>query len=544
MAGYEVGSAYLSILPSVTGFAASLGTAVTPAMSAAGITGGNAMGAGMATGGRPSFMAAGGLLSKVFIGAFAAIGASSLVSSAIGWFQETVDAASDLFETQNKVNEVFGDGTAMVIDYARTAASELGQSQQTFLDGASTFGIFGQSAGLAGDELSSFSIDMVGLATDLASFNNTSPEDAIQAIGAALRGESEPIRRYGVLLDDATLKAQAFTLGIYEGTGALTPQQRVLAAHAEILKQTSTQQGDFGRTSGGLANQQRILTAEMENVKVEIGNALLPVMTELFGVFADVGVPILQDLAEWFSSNGDAVRTMVLGIVSGLLAMADGFFAFGAFQSEMTSQWLTLWTNMTQAFLNFTEFMVDAAVQAFGWIPGLGPQLIDAKANFENFRAGVDEKFTSIRTAAQRATEGFNGTRDMIHSLQDTIRSLDGSKATVTLAVNDQNGLLNYYGGRFEFSGGVGRRAGGGDVFANTPYVVGEAGAELFVPDRSGTIYNQAQVAAMGGGGGRGAAPIYVQNPFTGEYLLARVGAVADGRMADAGARAQYAGRA
>lgn len=500
---YEVGAAYLSILPTTDGFARTLGSQLDGPFSTAGRRGGATIGTGVGVGGAAAMGGAGRALGGVFVAAFAAIGGSQIVGSVVGWVSDAIDASSDLVETQNKVAEIFGDGTGAIRSYARTAASELGQSQQTFLDGASAFGIFGQSAGLAGNDLSAFATNMVGLATDLASFNNTSPEDAIEAIGAALRGESEPIRRYGVLLDDATLKARALTLGIYAGTGALTPQQRVLAAHAEILAQTSTQQGDFARTADGWANKQRILTAEMENTKVEVGEALLPVVSELFSVFADVGVPILQDLAGWFSENKEAVREFVLATVRGLLAVVDGFLAFGVFQSEMTSQWLTLWTNMTQAFLNFTEFMVGAAVQAFGWIPELGPRLIDAQARFGEFRAGVDEKFTGIRDAADRATTGFNGARDVIHSLQDTIAELDGSTATVTLAVNDQNGLLHYYGGRFDFSGGVGRRAGGGDVLAGAPYVVGERGAELFVPDRAGTIYTQAQVAAAGGSGPR-----------------------------------------
>src|SRR5574343_101163 len=73
-------------------------------------------------------------------------------------------------------------------------------------------------AGLAGDDLVQFSTGFVGLASDLALFNNTTPEQAIQAIGAALRGESEPLRAYGVLLDDATMRQKALELGLIETT--------------------------------------------------------------------------------------------------------------------------------------------------------------------------------------------------------------------------------------------------------------------------------------------------------------------------------------
>jgi hypothetical protein len=131
---------------------------------------------------------------------------------------------------------------------------------------------------LAVKDLAGFSNDFTALASDLASFNNTTPEQAVQAIGAALRGESEPLRQYGVLLNDAALKAAALELGIYDGSGALTDQQKILAAQKVIFEQTTDAQGDFARTSDGLANSQRTLTAQMDNLQVSIGQALLPVV--------------------------------------------------------------------------------------------------------------------------------------------------------------------------------------------------------------------------------------------------------------------------
>ena len=100
----------------------------------------------------------------------------------------TIEPASDLAETANKINVVFGDAAASINDFAANAATNLGQTQQAALDGAATFGVFGKSAGKSGDDLAEFSTSLVTLSSDLASFYNTSPEQAIEAIGAALRG--------------------------------------------------------------------------------------------------------------------------------------------------------------------------------------------------------------------------------------------------------------------------------------------------------------------------------------------------------------------
>jgi hypothetical protein len=132
---------------------------------------------------------------------------------------KAISAASDLDEAISATRQIFGDAADSVLAFADDAATALGISKQEALDGALVFGTYGKAAGLAGDELSDFTNDFLGLASDLASFRNSSPEEVIEAIGAALRGESEPLRRYGVLLDDATLKAEALALGIYSGNG-------------------------------------------------------------------------------------------------------------------------------------------------------------------------------------------------------------------------------------------------------------------------------------------------------------------------------------
>jgi len=210
----------------------------------------------------------------------------------VGQIKGIISAASDLNEAQNKIQVLFGSSTAQIQNWASTAAKAMGMSTLAATDAAATMGVFGSAAGLTGGKLVDFSTKMAGLASDMASFYNTSPQDAMEAIGAALRGESEPIRRYGVLLDDAQLRQQAFAMGLTNTTKkVLLPQQRVLAAQALILKQTSAAQGDFARTSGGLANQQRILSAEVTNLKAKLGSYLLPIAVKIGTFFTGTLLP-------------------------------------------------------------------------------------------------------------------------------------------------------------------------------------------------------------------------------------------------------------
>jgi hypothetical protein len=213
----------------------------------------------------------------------------SIVSGITNFASSSIQAVSDINETISKTGVVFGETSQEILDWSKTTADSFGMSQQQALDAASTFAIFGKSAGLVGGELNDFSIKMSAMAADLASFHNTSPQEAIEAIGAALRGEAEPLRRYGILLDDATLRQTAMKQGLIRTTKeALTPQTKVLAAYTEILKQSSDAQGDFERTSDSVSNQQKILQARIDNLKTEIGTGLIPVYAELLESINDV----------------------------------------------------------------------------------------------------------------------------------------------------------------------------------------------------------------------------------------------------------------
>jgi hypothetical protein len=184
-----------------------------------------------------------------------------------------VQAASDLNEEVSKAEVIFGDVSDEIKAFAKTADRALGLTQTEALKASSTFATFGKASGLAGKDLSKFSKGATTLASDLASFYNTNADEAITAIGAALRGESEPIRKYGVLLNDATIKAKAMEMGFMSGKGALDLSAKSLASYQVILDQTKDAQGDFARTSDGLAGQQKILKAQFDNLKTTIGEA-------------------------------------------------------------------------------------------------------------------------------------------------------------------------------------------------------------------------------------------------------------------------------
>jgi hypothetical protein len=318
----------------------------------------------------------------------AALGVAAVAAGAAVVGKQLVDSASDLAEVQSKTNVIFGDASEQVSKFAEGAATSLGQSKTAALNAASTFGVFGKVAGLTGKDLGTFSTDLTVLASDLASFANTSPEEAALALGAALRGESEPIRKYGVMLDDAALKAEALAMGIYSGKGPLTAQQKVLAAQAAIMKQTTDAQGDFARTSDGVANQQRIMAAQFENVKAKLGNALIPAFAAAIGFITDKVLPVFSTIANVFEKDGLAG---VLEMVKGKLPeLRDAFVKYAS----------AAWEWIKDAYPPALKAMLGFIYDVGQWLQKTGLPWIA-----EKFQEGVKFLWEWIQEAAPPALE-------------------------------------------------------------------------------------------------------------------------------------------
>ena len=381
---------------------------------------------------------------KANAGAFAIAGGAALVT----FGAKAISAASDFEESTAKIGEIFGDAADSVFDFAEDAAQALGQSKQSVLDAAGTFGTFGKAAGLAGEDLSTFSNDFTGLASDLASFNNTSPEEAVEALGAALRGESEPLRRYGILLDDASMRQKALELGIVSTTkNALTPQQKILAAQALIFEQSADAQGDFERTSGSLANQQRILQAELSNVTVEIGQKLLPVAID-FANFANTTlVPIVKTLADVFGALADGVggATEENDSYAKSVANSNIQMRVGLPLAGKLLDWLGIYKPKTEAAADATEDAADAQKRHAIALKDAVRQMIIAQSGLKDL-----EEATSDASVEWERFLGVLSKEDAWNSLMDKFDRtkeaaydalVNGSAASARRAQQAQNDL-------------------------------------------------------------------------------------------------------
>jgi hypothetical protein len=246
---------------------------------------------------RTSLMAR--VTSRGFMGmAASATGAGAALAGVALAGKKMVDVASDIDESLAKNEQLFGRNAKAVDEWSTTMADKFGISRRAALEAAGSFGSVFETIGLANRPAAEMSTRLSELAGDLASFNNASPEETLDALRSGLLGEAEPMRRFGALLSEARVKQEAYRAGIADTGAELTEQQKVQARYNLILKDTKAAQGDFERTSKGLANQQRILKASVEDVAGSFGKALLPTVKDAVGWINTNAVPAFQGLAD------------------------------------------------------------------------------------------------------------------------------------------------------------------------------------------------------------------------------------------------------
>lgn len=343
----------------------------------------------------------------------------------------SVDQFARLQDATQAAGVVFGDSLPIVQRFADGAAKSLGMSKEAAISASLDFATYGKQLGLTGNDLAGFSTKMATLAGDMASFRGTSPEEAITALGAAFRGEYDPIEKYGVSLSAAKVKAEALRMGLKPVNGELTDQQKVLATQSLILQQTTQAQGDFARSADGVANSQKTVKAETENAQAALGEKLAPAyltvlqalnqviggVTGFISVISDV-IKFLGDYKELLIGVGVALLAMnarmimvnvqmavwltwqsIIGIIEGLKAAWWGLNAamaanpIGAVIAVLAllAAGLVYAYNHSETFRNAVNSLW-AGIQAF---------VADIPAKWEAFRTAVVNAFTNAYNAVQ-----------------------------------------------------------------------------------------------------------------------------------------------
>lgn len=387
------------------------------------------------------------------VGMSIGMGVAGIAANALGkvtdFMGDSVDAASDLGETMSKVSVVFGENSDAVKAWGASAATALGQSQADALGAAATFGNLFVSMGMTSDSSSDMSMNLVELATDLASFNNMSTDEALDKLKAGMLGSAEPMQSLGVNMNAAMVEAKALAMGLAETKDELTPAALAQARYALILEQTTTAQGDFARTSGGLANQQRILDAQMGELSATIGNVLLPVQTAMTTGMNELLTTVLPPLVEFLQSNvmpaftaiGEVLGNSVLPAIQGIIAWFTTLGGTMNAQTDGPFAYLSNWFYENMPRIQKIVETVLSAITAF-WsehgdtIMGVVGWLFEFVVT--NIQDSMKTVMDIVQAILQIITGDFSGAGDTLGGIMDRWRErILGAWAAITTGIKD-----------------------------------------------------------------------------------------------------------
>ena len=265
----------------------------------------------------------------------AGIGFTALGGVAVGAamaLKPMIDKAADVEESISKNRLMFGEASKAVEQFAETSLDAFGVTRREALDATGTFGNLGKAMGMAEADSAAMATTLTGLAGDMSSLHNVRVDEALTALRAGLIGEAEPLRRFGILLDAATIKTKALELGLIGSTKeAVTPAIKSQASYALILEKGAVAMGDFTRTSDSAVNQQKKLSGAWDDLQIQIGEKLLPQFTRLVTYANDTLMPALESVIDmdWSEFTFDDLIT----------AMADANVDVIAFMTETGLNW-------------------------------------------------------------------------------------------------------------------------------------------------------------------------------------------------------------
>lgn len=340
--------------------------------------------------------------------------------------KSAASAAADAEQNFGAVNTVFKDAAGTVHKFAETSAQAVGMSASSYESLAASIGGSLQTAGYSHEEMAGKTNDLISAAADLSSVFGGDAVEAAGAMGAALRGEFDPLERFGVFMSMTAVNARMAAEGTDKLEGAAYDAAKKQAIVNEIMEQAATYQGNFAREADTAAGAQQRANAEFENAKAKLGEALLPLIVDGSRYFAD--------FARWVSENSETVKGWALG-VAGAIAVIFGLKgAITAIEVGMK-----LWTAAQWAFnaaasanpVGLIIVAVTALAAAFSW----------AYENVGWFRDGVDQ-------AVQAISDWWNGLCESVVTLwQDATGAVSSWWETTTSDLsrswNDTTGAIS-----------------------------------------------------------------------------------------------------
>lgn len=469
----------------------------------------------------------GGMLGRVGGGLKAGlvgIASSIAVGAIVDGFNDIVAGASDANETANKAKTIFGSSYREMDKWGKGAAKALGLSRQEALAAASGFGDMFMQIGFSRQNATQFSKDVVEMSADLGSFNNLPTADVSERIAAAFRGEYDSLQVLIPNINAARVEKEALAETGKKNAKSLTAEEKATATLSIIAKDGARAQGDFAKTSGDLANRQKIQAAQAQNLSDRFGKMLIPIKQLALDGF-DKLMQMAEPVTEWLEKN-PAVIDGAKEAFNGLMGVIE-FLAkiLGPVLQPILVGNIRLFVLVTETVANMLDALGN--VPGFGWAKGAAESLRKVSAGAKAAADGIDAIGKEKVIVDTKAGEKNIATlKSKISSVKGKIvkaeakgdtKAVDRLKAKLAALKKQYNVAINVRKTGVSTITAVAMQGGrgwkmrayrsGGRPKVGEPAMFHKD--ELWMPDEAGTVLTAAQTkralnggpGAIGGGG-------------------------------------------
>lgn len=237
-------------------------------------------------------------------GILSSIGVVGGLYGAIAGIKASIEAASDLTEVQNVIDVTFAQYKDVVEKMASMSIPNLGISEIAAKETAGRFQAMGVASGIARKKMAEMSVTLTELSADMASFYNESQADVAKSLQSVFTGETEPLRKYGVDLTQATLKEWAMKRGLDANIASMSQAEKAMLRYEYVLANTTSAQGDFLRTQNTWSNQIKVLRMQLQQLAATLGTAFVNALKPLISALNKALAAIIQFAATVINALG------------------------------------------------------------------------------------------------------------------------------------------------------------------------------------------------------------------------------------------------
>ena len=415
------------------------------------------------------------------VGMAAQVGGAALAAGLLA----TAKAASDQEQALGSLQAVFKTSGAQMEDQARKA-TELGLSTTAYSNAAAKLGAQLGNLGVSQSDLAGVTTDLMGKSADLAAMFGGTTQEAVDALGAAMRGEADPAENYALALNATAVQAEM------TATGATKAEAIMALLNKQMAKSGAA--GAAAREYDSAAASTARMRSQFDNATASLGEALLPALSSAANVAAGV--------VGKFNQLPEPLRTAATYMAAfGAAALIAGPKIKGAV--EVTSSLITKLRELEVASKAATAAPSVAATG--GWVAALG--LAVAAVDQLNAKVaestGVNQRWLDAFTNVVRG--GISPTTFAVSGLQEGIRQLGITMGILPESTGAASDDLQAFTARINagegdartFSDAVNSGASAADAFAAAQKAAGTATGDASAASAADTEAKEQQAQAL-----------------------------------------------